>query len=133
MWGWTRKSRRWRRRVVASMVAHNKRTRTGPRQAPRLPRTQGRDRGHALLEMVHLTPVEFLRMFRVDRDTFEELEEKVAPLIERDPQKARNAVSRGLAGEITVRTRLAVTLRWLAGGHFEEHLLQRERRALAHD
>jgi hypothetical protein len=57
-------------------------------------------------------------MFRVDRDTFEELEEKVAPLIERDPQKARNAVGRGLAGEITVRTRLAVTLRWLAGGHY---------------
>jgi hypothetical protein len=46
------------------------------------------------------------------------MEDKIAPLVARDVQKARNAVGRGLAGEITVRTRLAVTLRWLAGGHY---------------
>ncbi|KAJ1409246.1 hypothetical protein B484DRAFT_436087 [Ochromonadaceae sp. CCMP2298] len=116
LWGWKRKSRRWRRRVLAAMVAHNANERTTREYTTRQPRTFGRNRGHALNEMSTLTPLEFLRMFRVDRDTFDDLEQKVAPLVVRNVQQARNACENGLSGEIKARTRLAVTLRWLAGG-----------------
>jgi hypothetical protein len=115
LWGWKKKSRRWRRRVLVSMIAHNAKERTTRAYKHRQPRTFGRNRGHALNEMSTLSPIEFLRMFRVDRDTFDHPEQMVAPLVERNVQQARNACGNGLSGEITVRTRLAVTLRWLTG------------------
>lgn len=78
------------------------------------PRNRHRNRGYALDEMEHLDVETFLCMFRVDRDTFNELEERIAPLVHRDEVKAVN--SSGQA--ITARTKLAVTLRWLAGGSY---------------
>jgi len=55
----------------------------------------------------------FKKMFRVDRPTFSELLDLISPImIERDVQKARN-----ISGTpIQPKTRLVVTLRWLAGG-----------------
>jgi hypothetical protein len=89
------------------MLAHNASQRTR-RYRSRLPRTFGRNRGHALESMDSLSDLEFLRMFRVDRDTFDDLERKIEPDIRRHVQKARDAVGHGLSGEITARTRLGV-------------------------
>jgi hypothetical protein len=63
--------------------------------------------------MDRLDPTVFKRMFRVDRASFNVILELIEPFMEkRDEQKATN--SSGCA--ISLKTRLAVTLRWLAGG-----------------
>lgn len=74
-----------------------------------------RDRGWALAKMKDMPDGLFKRMFRLDRVTFE----KVLALLEthmvkRDEQKAIN--SSGSA--ISNKTKLAMTLRWLAGGSY---------------
>jgi hypothetical protein len=53
-------------------------------------------------------------MFRLDRDSFYELVEVLNNKIQRDAMKA--ACSSG--SPITTVTRLAVTLRWIAGGSY---------------
>ncbi|CAM9862043.1 unnamed protein product, partial [Ectocarpus fasciculatus] len=53
-------------------------------------------------------------MFRMDRTSFEDLEELVTPHLERDSSMAE----RSSGSPIPVRTRLAATLRWLAGGSY---------------
>lgn len=78
----------------------------------RIPRRHCRNRGYAVEEMAAPSDELFLRMFRVNRDVFAILVDAIGPYIERDAIKARNS-SRA---EIGPRTRLAVTLRWLAGG-----------------
>jgi len=56
----------------------------------------------------------FKRMFRVDRNTFDYILRKIEPLLSRNEVKAINS-----SGEVvTARTRLAVSLRWLAGGSY---------------
>ena len=50
----------------------------------------------------------------MSRESFEDLEERLDPLIRRDEVKAK--ASSGSA--ISTRTRIAVTLRWLAGGSY---------------
>ena len=65
--------------------------------------------------MDRLDPGLFQRMFRVDRPTFDEIHGKIAPFLRsRNEVKARNSSG----SEIPVRTRLAVTLRWLAGASY---------------
>ncbi|KAJ1443009.1 hypothetical protein B484DRAFT_462450 [Ochromonadaceae sp. CCMP2298] len=54
----------------------------------------------------------FLKTYRLDRASFNELVEQIDPLIRRVAVKA--TASSG--SEIPTRTRLAVTLRWLGGG-----------------
>ena len=61
-----------------------------------------------------LDPSVFKRMFRVDRETFDFILCKVEPLLSVANTKACN--SSGVP--ITSRTRLAVTLHWLAGGSY---------------
>lgn len=74
-----------------------------------------RNRGFAIEQMDRLDPSTFKRMFRVDRYTFEEILEKITPFLdEKNDQKAIN--SSGSA--VTNKTRLAVTLRWLAGASY---------------
>ena len=51
-------------------------------------------------------------MFRMSRGSFADLEEELDPFLRRDEMKA--TASSG--SPISTRTRLAVTLRWLAGG-----------------
>jgi hypothetical protein len=76
------------------------------------PLTYKRNRGFAVQEMDYLDPSVFTRMFRVDRETFEEILQTVAPhIIHRDEQKATNSSGT----PIPIKTWLAVTLRWLAG------------------
>jgi hypothetical protein len=65
--------------------------------------------------MERLDPSLFQRMFRVDRPTFDEIHGKIAPFLRsRNEVKARNSSG----SEIPVRTRLAITLRWLAGASY---------------
>jgi len=71
-----------------------------------------RNRGFAIDEMARLPDGIFRRMFRVDRPTFTELVQQLSPLIEKDETYAINATGQ----PITATTRVAVTLRWLAGG-----------------
>ncbi len=74
-----------------------------------------RHRGYALEEMDRLEPALFKRMFRVDRATFDEVLERIEPHIKhRNQVKAINSSG----APIVLKTRLAVTLRWLAGGSY---------------
>ena len=71
-----------------------------------------RNRGFALIEMEQLDPSIFKKMFRVDRSTFDEIVVLISPFLrQQDERKARNSSG----SPISLRTRLAVTLRWLAG------------------
>ncbi|KAJ1439136.1 hypothetical protein B484DRAFT_391976 [Ochromonadaceae sp. CCMP2298] len=62
--------------------------------------------------MDRLTDHIFLKTYRLDRASFIELCEQIDPLIRRDEVKAAASSGSGIPS----RTRLAVTLRWLAGG-----------------
>jgi hypothetical protein len=62
-----------------------------------------------------LDTVMFKRMFRVDRETFGELMESTASFMkDRNAMKAANSSG----SPITLKARLAVTLRWLAGASY---------------
>jgi hypothetical protein len=111
---------RWKRRaLVAAMVKRNRAAERAIRESESRPRHKPRNshtnRGYAIEEMGRHTKEMFVRMFRLDRVSFDELIERLEPLIARDAVKA--IASSG--SEIPTRTRLAVILRWLAG---EQHL-----------
>ena len=76
-------------------------------------RNHHRNRGFALEQMDRLDDATFKRMFRVDRQTFDEILYMIEPImVERDAAKATNSSG----SQISAKTRLAVTLRFLAGG-----------------
>ena len=75
-------------------------------------RNKHRNRGYALDEFSSLDDETFKKMFRLDRFTFEDLADRLGEHIIRDEAKAEASSGQ----PITVCTRLAVTLRWLAGG-----------------
>lgn len=86
---------------------------TGMRQRDR---NRKRNREFALNEMNAMSDVHFKRMFRMSRATFEALEDKLLDLWGdgvNDVQAIRSSGS-----QISLRTRLACTLRWLAGGSY---------------
>jgi DDE superfamily endonuclease len=62
-----------------------------------------------------LSPNTFKKMFRVDRETFDEVMERITPFV-KVPNEVKAFNSSG--GPITLKTRLAVSLRWLAGGSY---------------
>ena len=65
--------------------------------------------------MDRLDPSVFKRMFRVDRATFNEILERIEPHMKhRNQVKAANSSG----APIVLMTRLAVMLRWLAGGSY---------------
>jgi hypothetical protein len=71
--------------------------------------------GFALEEMDRLDPSNFKKMFRVDRLTIEEIVGKITQFLShRNATKAKNSSG----SEISVTTRLAVTLCWLAGASY---------------
>jgi hypothetical protein len=74
-----------------------------------------RNRGFALGQMDRLDDSTFKRMFRVDRSTFDEILVAIEPFLEeKKVEKAINSSGRSISN----KTRLAVTLRWLAGGSY---------------
>ena len=75
-------------------------------------RNRHRNRGYAIEEMSNLSDTEFKKMFRMCRESFFDLEKQLDPILSRDEEMS----SRSSGSPITTRTRLAVTLRWLAGG-----------------
>jgi hypothetical protein len=72
-------------------------------------------RGYAVEEMDQIDPSLFKRMFRIDRATFDEVLKRIAPHLRcRNEVKAANSSGT----PIQMKTRLAVTLRWLAGASY---------------
>jgi hypothetical protein len=101
-----------KRALVASISTWHP-FKVGRQNRRRIPRHYfRRNRGFAIDEMERLPDAIFRRMFRVDRETFSHLVQQLSPLIQRDDTYAINASGQ----PISVGTRLAVTLRWLAGG-----------------
>jgi hypothetical protein len=76
-----------------------------------------RNRDYALNEMEAMSDVHFKRMFRMSRRTFEVLEEKLMDLLG-DEFVDEEQAARSSGSHINLRTRLACTLRWLAGGSY---------------
>jgi DDE superfamily endonuclease len=80
------------------------------RAAPR-----NRNRGYALQEMDNLSASEFRRMFRLSREAFYWLLLKLKMDLQ---PKASLRQRLHFDREITAKTKLAITLRWLAGGSY---------------
>ena len=81
-------------------------------------RNRHRDRGFALKEMNHLSDAEFTRMFRVNRYLFYEV---LLPKIRDKVGLSYIGKIRALSSSgsyVSATTRLAVALRWLAGGSY---------------
>ncbi len=75
-----------------------------------------RNRGYAVHEMSQLSDTSFTRMFRLDRKLFYSvLLPMIKPLVEPKSRGKLNAMNSS-GSFISAETRLAVTLRWLAGG-----------------
>ena len=92
--------------VLQNKTKHRKKTRR------RRHRYRNRDRGFAIAQMENLDEKTFKKMFRMSKSTFNNLLEKVSPLLQVDEQRAINSSG----SVITAKTKLASTLRWLAGG-----------------
>jgi hypothetical protein len=110
------KSVSWRAAVLTSMNRANRRNRSGKstewERNRRKPKNRQRNRGFAVGEMEHLTDTLFKEMFRLDRRSFDWLVEELDPVLRRNEVKAQNSSGSSICTE----TRLAVTLRWMAGG-----------------
>jgi hypothetical protein len=73
------------------------------------------NRGFALGQMDQLDDTTFKHMFRVGGATFDEILETITPYLdEKKSEKATNSSG----SPISNKTRLAITLRWLAGGSY---------------
>ena len=75
-------------------------------------RNRIRDRKRGLRDMDELSEPEFRRMFRMSRTVFNKLLRRLRRALSVDRQKAINSSG----SYISPRTRLAATIRWLAGG-----------------
>ena len=105
----------WRAAVVLSMSMKNRRAsekQLARAEVRRKPKNRHRNRGFAAEEIDNLSDALFKEMFRINREAFEYIETLLDARIVRDAQKAKNSSG----SVISSRTRLAVTLRWLAGG-----------------
>jgi hypothetical protein len=76
-----------------------------------------RNRGFALGQMDRLDDSTFKRMFRVDRSTFDKILVAIEPFLEE--KKVEKAINSS-GSSISNKTRLAVTLHWLAGGSYND-------------
>ena len=75
-----------------------------------------RDRAYALREMSQLSEFQFQRMFRLNRAAFYHLLGLIHHEI--SPRPSLNHIFHHAAKLVTPETRLAITLRWLAGGSY---------------
>jgi hypothetical protein len=76
-------------------------------------RNRHRNRGFALEEVNFLSDKDFRKMFRMDRASFEALLGMVSNFL---PDVNQEMAKRSSGGAVSKRTKLYVTLRWLAGG-----------------
>lgn len=102
--------------IVKKIRRNNSRRKNHPRIRGRKARNMHRSRGFALtmLKNGEITGSNFRRMFRMDRDSFFELVEKLDGIIKIDTQMAINSSG----SPISNVCRLAATLRWLAGASY---------------
>jgi len=85
------------------------------RHIKRLVGNRHRDRGYALREVTYLSDSMFASMFRLSREGFEELLTLLTPFM----YESRVLMAKASSGSnISLRTKLYVTLRWLAGGSY---------------
>jgi hypothetical protein len=114
---------------VAALIAEASRIRKNRRiflqaaknlskQGKRKSGNKKRSRAEALAEIDGLSDSDFKKIFRVDRETFREIEEKIKPKIETSATAAMHNVKNNMGEPISVKTRLLCTLRYLAGGMF---------------
>jgi hypothetical protein len=113
------KSQKWKEDMIAAMWGSKRRNRQlfRRKRRTRKPRNMHRNRGFAIEEMNNLKlnqPAVFKRMFRMDVASFDELVELLDPVLKKSERFS--IISSGSA--ISTETRLAVTLRWLAGGSY---------------
>lgn len=106
-----KKSLKWRLKVIAAIHIENQMSEKR-RKKTRKPRNFKRNRGFAINELANLPVAIFKRMFRMDKATFYELVQDLEPII---GFKGKNQINGSF---IPVVTRLAVTLRWLAGASY---------------
>ena len=78
---------------------------------------RARNREYALTEMTEMSESHFKRMFRMSKPTFDILVEKLFDLLGEEPFDELQA-ARSSGSHTSIRTRLACTLRWLAGGSY---------------
>ena len=113
------KTQKWKEEMISAMWGLQNRNRS-PRRFKRFrrrPRNMHRNRGFAIDEMNSLKeskPLLFQRMFRMDVTSFDELVELLDPVLRKNEKYS--VISSGSV--ISTATRLAVTLRWLAGGSY---------------
>jgi hypothetical protein len=74
-----------------------------------------RDRGFAPREVSYLTDAQFRTMFRMSRASFEKLLELIEPFM---PESDEEMAHRSSGSVVSNRTKLHITLRWLAGGSY---------------
>lgn len=74
-----------------------------------------RNRGYGLEEMAYFSDLDFKKMFRLSRSAFLKLERVVASEFPGDTARFAEFSS---GSAICITTRVAVTLRWLAGGSY---------------
>jgi DDE superfamily endonuclease len=102
----------FKRALMACMGAFDE---PGKKKKKRRQPNRKRPRGWALLEMNHMSDALFQRMFRMDREGFNSLLRRI-----RGRMRNRNELQaiRSSGSWVTKKTRLACTLRWLAGGSY---------------
>lgn len=111
-----RKPLKWRLHHLALMLQANstEEKKSHLQSKNRKPRNSHRNRGFAVEEITRLSDLIFTRMFRVDRDSFYELVENIEIKLVRNEVRAKSSSG----SSINTITRLAVTLRWLAGASY---------------
>ena len=99
----------------AFMEENNSQTHLPPSKRQRCSNDH-KNRDYGLQYMSNLSDFDFERMFRLSRKSFQKLVGMVGPFISRDVKKAKNSSGSGISNV----TRLAATLRYLAGGsHYD--------------
>jgi len=76
-----------------------------------------RNRAFALNEVNFLNESEFLKLFRMNRQDFENLLNLISPFMD---DSNEGMATRSSGSTVTIQTKLYVTLRWLAGGQYQD-------------
>lgn len=111
-----RKPLKWRLHHLSLMLLakSTEEKESHPQSKNRKPHNSHRNRDFAVDEITRLSDLIFTRMFRVDRDSFYELVENIEIKLIRNEVRAKSSSG----SSINTITRLAVTLRWLAGASY---------------
>lgn len=106
--------------VIQFLKAHKKTTKRNIYRFVRRKRANvWRDRDYAISEYGNLTDAMFKRMFRIDRDGFDDILSKIESKIQKNERYAKlcSKHNNGARGQVlSPRIMLMGTLRWMAGG-----------------